>query len=173
MYIRVEARCFTRNFMKALRVLFDERDELVANDGTRGTLLKSSLEYFTVRSGAGDMWGIVVGKGTTSPSPDDAWLEQPIQHGDQPNQLFYWETIVSVVEVKESRLRFLVTRVIENRTGSDIQFTEVGLAAKCKLNVSGNLLDKVVLLARDVLQNPVTVPSKGAVRVDYIIYVPL
>ncbi len=173
MYIRVESRCFTRNFVKAIKVLLNDQAELVASDGSRGVLSKSLLEYFTVGSSAGEMYGIVVGRGTTSPTPDDTWLENPVEHGDQANQLFYWDTMVGNVELGTNRVRFLVTRIVENKTGSDQQITELGLAAKCKLNVQGSIEDKIVLLARDVLQNPVTIPAGGALRIDYVIYVPV
>jgi len=108
-------------------------------------------------------YGIVVGTGETPVSPNDYKLENQIPHGSADGQLYYYSSSVGNVSIKESQIRQTVSRVFENKGSVDVVIKEIGLVAKIH---NGSC----ILIVRDVLSEPVTVPnSGGVVIVDYFI----
>ena len=118
-----------------------------------------------VRGPADDVnYGILVGYGTTSPTPGDYNLESPA-----PNtELKHYETTLEVYEVSGNETRATFKRVFENVSGADKTINELGLAAKYYRKVGTDVRGPwYFLLIRDVLSTGQTVPAGATVTVRY------
>ncbi|RLG80404.1 MAG: hypothetical protein DRO40_11225 [Thermoprotei archaeon] len=162
---RQPAHSWVKNFMNILRYGFANHDvPCTKQDGSTVSItINASLGWFLrVTAGAGDdSHGLMVGNGSKAFEVDDYSLDSKIPHGSNANQLVYGETTVENVVDDGSKLYFRIIRTFSNNSGSSITVTEVGLA------VAG--ADNKPLIARDVLDSPVTVPNGGTLTVRYII----
>lgn len=108
--------------------------------------------------------GVVVGSSDSAESFDSHVLNTLIANGNSAGQMAYQaEASPSVVYDSETKKWTCVrSRVINNNSGSPIVVNEVGIIG---------LLDIVqnVLITRDLLASPVTVPNSGQLTVTYTI----
>ena len=132
--------------------------------------------YATIKAPEGDdTWGIVVGIGTTKQAPDDYNLENKIAHGDATGQLLYGAVTVEDPAVSNNTITMRLIRTFSNSSGGSVNVQEFGIIMYhyFRYNVSGHVYTREfkVLVARDVLDTPVSVPDGGTLTVRYIIQV--
>ncbi|RLE87271.1 MAG: hypothetical protein DRJ67_05130 [Thermoprotei archaeon] len=160
-----EAHSFVENFFRILRTMLTSLDEeVVATDGG-STSITDTQDLGSIRVtavGGDDSYGIVVGSGTTPPTPGDYTLESKIPHGTGAGQLSYGETGVSAVSVKGNDIYLYIDRTFTNLSGADIDISETGL-------IGWNTSADHVLLARDVFSPPLTVADGAAITIRYTI----
>jgi len=101
-------------------------------------------------------YGIVVGTGETPVSPNDYKLENQIPHGSADGQLYYYVTTVSDILIENDRVIQKLGRRFENKGSVDLTIKEIGLIAVV-VNNAGSY--SKVLIARDLLTEPVEIPS--------------
>lgn len=106
-----------------------------------------------------DSFSLVVGTGTTSVSIDDFSLESRIVDGNSGGELSYGSHSTNKLTDVSDEVYLQVTRVFQNNSGVSIDINEVGFVSI----ESGNNW----LMARDILDNPVTVPDGDEVQVIY------
>ena len=179
-----DARSFVKNFLTALYSslingtvsLVDVNGNTISNTGIigvwsnwcnagkaswcdGGTMKLGGAGYLELNAPEGnDSYGIVVGTGTTPVSPDDYKLEQKIPHGSGDNQLYYYPCDVLDLEVEGNKVIQKIQRRFENQGSVDLDINEIGLQALVK-NSSDNIY--YVLIVRDVLSEPISIPSGG------------
>ena len=111
-----------------------------------------------------DTFGILVGSGTTPVSPNDYRLENPYTS----DVVAYSSCMVSQVTVSDNTMKFMFARPVINMSQDSITINETGIVMWVRRYVRdsyGVRLDVnfKMLIARDVLQNPVTLnPLEGA-----------
>jgi len=111
-----------------------------------------------------DTFGILVGSGTTPVSPNDYRLENPYTS----DVVAYSSCMVSQVTVSDNTMKFTFARPIINTSQDSITINETGIVMWVRRYIRdsyGVRLDVnfKMLIARDVLQNPVTLnPLEGA-----------
>lgn len=94
--------------------------------------------------------GILLGTGTTAPTFDDIALESPLLTLDPVGTPSY------TLDRANGLFRWVMT--VRNNTSSDISFSEVGLVI-ARIPSNGAVFNNYILLTRDVLQSPITVPA--------------
>ena len=131
-------------------------------------------------------YGIVVGIGTTPPTPNDYALENQIVNGTGSGQLIYGahtinpapqeigsSTFVTTTTTPTSGLlpvsgnttSWQISRTFQNQSGASITVSEVGLYSEfCS---SSN----IVMLAHDLLSSAITIPNGGVMVITYTISV--
>jgi len=158
-----EAHSFVVNFFKILRTILADLEETgVGVDGSSVAIHDTDDLglYRVIAEGGDDSYGIVVGTGTTPPTPDDYTLESKIPHGTGAGQLSYGETGVSAVSAKDNNIYLYIDRTFTNLSGADIDISEVGLIT---------YISRWLLIARDVFSPPITVADGAAVTIRYTI----
>ncbi len=159
-----ESRSFVKNFMEILRGMLAGADiTIVDQAGNSRTISYSvSINNFRVNADAADdTFGIVVGTGTTSPTPDDYTLEAKISHGTGAGQLDYGAVSVSTVAVKGNDIYIYIDRTFTNLSGADIDISEVGIISYA--------YGIKALIARDIFSPAITVADGAAVTIRYTI----
>ena len=109
-----------------------------------------------------DTYGIVVGTGDTAVTPDDYKLASQIAHGSGDGQLYYKACSVGKPNIVDSGVRVVVSRVFRNDGNSDITIAEIGIVA---LVIADTTSSAKVLIIRDVLTEPVTIPAGGGIGI--------
>jgi len=180
-----ESHSLLANFIKILRGLLSANagvytvpvvDVTGATRSFYCTHWSSYKDYFyPMRADGGDdstHRGIVVGTGTTPPSPDDYALESMIPHGTSAGTLDYEETVYEDVVTSGNITSFNVVRMFINRTETPITVSEIGLIVWNYVWDNYTIeADYRYLIARDVLSPPVEVPGYGSIAVTYTFYV--
>jgi len=161
---RQPARSWVKNFMKILRgALAYANISVTKQDGSSYTIGSDTSIGSTLGATAGsgaDAGGIMVGNGSKAFDVEDYCLESKIPHGNEAGKLAYGEVTVESLVDDGQKLYFRVIRTFTNNSGGDITVSEVGLAT---IHVAHPLI------ARDLLETPVTVPNGGTLTVRYII----
>jgi len=123
--------------------------------------------HMSTLGGAGDVdQGIVVGTGTSANTTTTYALSAKIAHGTGSGQLQYGAMTVNDVVASGNNLFFTMTRTFTNVSGASITVNEVGIQCKCYATAPS---PHTLLLARDVLTNPVTIPNNGSATFQYTI----
>jgi hypothetical protein len=133
-------------------------------------------------------YGIVVGSGTTPPTPNDYILGNPITNGTGSGQLVYSAHTINPKQVSNGSSNFYtvsstpssgllpvsgnttswqISRQFTNQSGASITVSEVGLITEISTG-SGTVF---ALLAHDLLSSPVTVPNLSILQITYTISV--
>ena len=135
-------------------------------------------------------YGIVVGTGTATPTPNDYALQSQIQNGTGSEQLVYSGHTISPAPVSNGSSNYYTTtstpssgllpvsgnttswqilRTFQNQSGAPITVSEVGLITQ----ICGNAVSSpvYVLLAHDLLTSPITIPNGGVMAITYTISV--
>jgi hypothetical protein len=113
--------------------------------------------------------GIWVGTGTALENFNDHTLSNKVLNGSSVGQLLYQDMSkppLSWDNVNKTMVGVL-SRVMFNRSGSQINVTETGIVAYLRY---GNFADDY-LVARDLLASPVPVPDAGQLTVTYTIQI--
>jgi nitrate reductase NapAB chaperone NapD len=160
---------------------------------TAGTWWSYAPNYTTVKNaltmldGANDSsYGIVVGTGTATPTPNDYKLGSQITNGTGSGQLTYGSHTISptpatsglangtstpssgLLNVSGNTTSFSISRLFTNNSGSAITVSEVGIIVEATLNSNNT---GYVLILHDLLSSPVTIQNGGAITVTYTISV--
>jgi len=114
-----------------------------------------------------DLDGLIVGTGNTPTTLTDYTLETPIVSGDGAGQLVYGLTQIFATQGVQGEDQFkpdangdmalLISRVFHNKSGSAITINEIGFLVLYVSSVAGDQ----ALLARKVLDTPVTIPNNS------------
>jgi len=163
-YHRQKARTWVKNFFNLLWYGFKNMQAtLQKQDGS--TTTTGTVTFYTVMSvmaTSGDAnYGILVGMGTKTWSFDDYKLDNKIAHGTSIGQLQYGAVSIEDMVVESNRIYFRIVRTFTNVSGSSITVSEVALATY--------LSSSYPVIARDLLNPPVTVPNQATLTVRYII----
>jgi len=111
--------------------------------------------------------GIQIGTGTTTPTPNDTSLTDPIANGSGAGQMTYPSTPYFTSPVVNGNTSTMtIQSSITNNSGSPITVSEVGLLSQ---NSNGQAF--AGLLTHDLLSSPVTVPNGTAITITYTISV--
>jgi len=142
---------------------------------------------FDLNDSANDStYGIVVGTGTSPPTPQDYQLGNQIVNGTGGGQLVYGAHTINpapqtisggnittssstpssgVLPVNGNTTSWQISRTFQNQSGASITVSEVGLYTK--LASSGYY----VMLAHDLLSSPISVPINAVLTIVYTISV--
>lgn len=177
--VKKPAKSFVRYFMDLLKALMTSGVATVTdiNGATKSIHMyyydaSNYFEKMDIRGGDGESrYGIVVGNGTTTPSPADNKLASQIPHGDADGQLHYKDTTVGDVVVNGNEVSFEITRDFLNNGSVSVDVNEIGLQAYIRSYEEGSVQDVYVMLIRDVLGSTVSVPAGATLTVKYKIKV--
>jgi len=111
-----------------------------------------------------DSFGILVGSGDVAVTPDDYQLASKIAHGTGTNQLDYGTHTVEDVAVDGNTVSFRFSRTFTNLSGASVTVKELGITLQCW--ATGDTTINVLIL-RDVLSSPVSVPDGATLTVRY------
>jgi len=176
---RFRSRSLLTNFIKWMESLFECYSgwygftTLTDRTGTAFDLPDDAARYAydfgTIIAGAtNDLFGVLVGSGTTAVSAGDYNLASPISHGTGAGQLQYQFMKLPEITVVGAETRMKVRRQFINGSGADVSVNEVGMALQA---VSIAAVVRRFLIARDVLPTTDVVPDGATYTVDYIIKV--
>jgi hypothetical protein len=146
---------------------------LQIKSGTRSTNSSVDMGLLALNAPAGDSsWGLLVGRGTTSPTPNDFALEDPYSEGTGAGQLSHGASSVEATSVSGNQVTTRIIRTFTNNYTGSQNVSEVGLVARWKYYYYGvGLLNQDVkfLIARDVLPAPISVGSGQTLTMRYVI----
>jgi len=140
-------------------------------------------QIIDMNDGANDStYGIVVGTGTTPPTPNDYVLENQIVNGTGSGQLVHSAHTINpqpqiigsstyltttttptsgLLPVSGNTTSWQVSRQFTNQSGASITVSEVGIYMKT--------LNGVTMIVHDLLSSPVTVPNLSILQITYTI----
>jgi hypothetical protein len=103
--------------------------------------------------------GLVFGSSNTPFDVSQIDLASKIVHGNSAGQLFYHPSTNTVIEENSATnsMRFMLMRTVENRTGSDVSISEVGVFTDISSSTQSFMLD------RKPVNPPVTVTNGNTV----------
>jgi len=174
--VKAPGNSFLLNFMRMLYAVLRatsygafacERVKTTESYTIEGQTTQYSRELAGIQAWAikeDDSHGIVIGTGTKTVAPDDAWLDSQIKNGFSSGQMLYLASDVSNTEIVGSDAHIYLKRSFINHSGSDITVTESGVAV---WNVSPSSYQ---LIIRDLIP-PVNVPNDYTLDVQYTISV--
>ena len=151
--------------------------QFVSTDSTPG--LTTIENFMTMLDSANDSsYGIVVGTGTSPPTPNDYTMENEISNGTGTGQLVYGSHSVSppggttssptLLTPSGNVTSFTVSRTFQNQSGASITVSEVGIFIK-QYAQGGNII--TVLITHDLLSSAITIPNGGVMAITYTISV--
>ena len=106
--------------------------------------------------------GIWLGTGSTPPTKDDYRLESVIQSG-----LSLSNGSFRSVNGDDGKYTYIMEIVLRNTTESEIVIREIGLFGQPVTGSNSPFANHLVLLRRDVLDNPITIPVGEARLVTF------
>jgi len=144
-------------------------------------------DLFTMLDSSNDSsYGIVVGTGTATPTPNDFELENQIINGTGSGQLVYGAHSISptpgtsalqagtstpssgVLTPSNNTTSFSVSRTFQNQSGASITVSEVGIMS---MTEEYSEVYNPVLLIHDLLSSAITIPNGGVMGITYTISV--
>jgi hypothetical protein len=176
-----KSESWLRAFITLLRGLYLQRYgasvvtvNIVSEDGVTGAYpcnyapTTISWVYPCCNGDVGDTsQGIVVGSSNTPNDINTYALGSKITHGTGSGQLVYNAmTFEDITNPSGTILQFRMTRVFTNNSGADVTVKEMGLLARI---LTSNVGAKSLLLARDVLSTPITIPDGYSLTLRYIV----
>jgi hypothetical protein len=163
-------KSLTANFLQNLYVGFNN-NQVNANFPSSGAPFNSSINVlnlagsltynanptnpasFGIIAGVGDLTqGIIVGTGTTSPTPQDHVIQTPITHGSGAGQLQYQQqTSLSGVQIVGNNSTLILNRIMVNNSGGTINVSEIGIYANTILYASSFMIYRDLVSGVSVL----------------------
>lgn len=142
------------------------RDAITGQDVS---CLQTSWTPTKVEAPAGnDSYGIWIGTGSAPNEISTYTLQSKIPHGTGSNKMQYGETVCSMIDSSNFPImRFEITRSFTNNSGGNITVREIGLVMQHSSD--GSSINARLMICRDVLSSPVTVPNGGILYVKYYI----
>jgi hypothetical protein len=137
---------------------------------TLRTWSASSLGPANVSYAVGSAQGLILGTGSSSPTPASYNLTTTIAHGNATTQLFYLDNVVVKGKTTEwpsaGQTGFMIQRAAINNSGGSITVSEMGLS------YTDLALSQPMLAIMDVI-TPIPVPANGTIAWGYTIYAAL
>jgi len=136
-----------------------------------------AVQVLTMLDSANDStYGIVVGIGTATPTPQDYKLGSQIENGTSNGQLVYSAHSISPpptnLSISNNTISFQVSRQFTNQSGASITVSEVGIIAETNINNgSADGTNDYILIIHDLLSSSVTVPNLSILQITYTISV--
>jgi len=164
---------FTRAWIRALRTAALGGVSTVSLTDTAGsartfTFSETGAEYFDITGGATeDTHGIVVGNSDVAFDKAQSKLEGKIANGSGGGQLVYGAQTTEDYADEDSTTRFRMIRGFTNNSGAPVTVKEIGIVLRN--NKAGAIW--YLLVARDVLASPQTVPDGATLTVRYRVYI--
>jgi len=142
--------------------------------------------FDTLDSANDSTYGIVVGTGTATPTPNDDNLQNQIANGTSSGQLVYGSHTLSpapgtsllqggtstpttgVLTPSGNTTSFSISRTYQNQSGASITVSEVGIISIVNTPATGNVY---VLIIHDLLSSAITIPNNGVMAITYTISV--
>jgi hypothetical protein len=119
----------------------------------------------------GYKYGIVLGRGNTSVSMGDYYLETPIEHGEGTNQMLYYGGFSEGFLVGSTYAEFSIMKAIENNSGASINVNEYILVCASDdptvIAVTSKDFANLFAVTRNVLSSPITVLDQEILKVIY------
>jgi len=142
--------------------------EIKRLDGTNFPDIAMAREIpLSAPSGNSD-YGIVVGSGTVPVTLNDFRLQTKIPHGNLAGQLQYGDVRISTMDMSDPiKWFFNIARTFTNATTANITITEVGLIVYLIADSATGIYSPYYLIARDVLQEPITLAPNDSVLIQY------
>jgi len=110
----------------------------------------------------------VVGSGTVPVTLHDFRLQSKILHGTSAGRLQYGGTRLSNMDMSDpNKWFFNISRTFTNATTADITITEAGLIVYLFSDTAIGINSPYYLIARDVLQEPITIAPNDSVLIQY------
>ncbi len=129
------------------------------------------LAYISAAATAGDhSYGILIGSGTLANTKNTYDLTAKYPHGDGVGYFNYGDTTFSVyTATSEPTQAISISRTFVNNSTQSQSIIEVGLAVKKAYydTDTGTTRAATILIIRDVLATPVSVPAAGSVAWTY------
>jgi len=154
---------------------------------TNGEAATTVAFFFNMLDSANDStYGIVVGTGTATPTPNDYVLGNQIVNGTGSGQLVYGSHTISpqgnttnsgnlssppttgVLTPSGNITSAQVSRTFQNQSGASITVSEVGIISK---GVSASNTTTTTLIIHDLLSSAITIPNNAVLTIVYTISV--
>jgi hypothetical protein len=155
------AHSFVSHFLKFLFIEFNTISlPMVDIAGTPRTIITHANNLLSI-PGAGVAWlGIVVGTGTTPPTPSDYAITALINTGVAPGQLQYGPQSYSNPWIATPNVYGAAHRTFVNGSGAPITVTELAFYVTGR-QAAG---DVNIMITKDVLSTPATINNGQAYR---------
>lgn len=175
-----KSRSLLANFLRWLWCFIDSSTSTAASSltitdtGGVGRAFPSTGTRYIYNFGAfkaaatDDAYGIQVGSGSNTVSPNDYMLQQKISQGTGSGQLVYGAQTNESIVISGNTASVRISRTFTNNSGSIIQVREIGLAVGAY--ESGGT-QRYILILRDVLPSALSVPDGQTLTVRYTIAV--
>lgn len=165
--LKKKSESLLTNFLQILGRLFGNANQsFYARDGVAYAPTYDHGDYASILAPEGnDDYGVLVGTGTTPVTASDYDLASPITHGTGAGQLQHGAMSYEAPSVSGSVTTWRNSRTFTNGSGADITVNEIGLAIL--YYGASPMTTFYVLIARDVLATPVTVPDGATLTVRY------
>jgi len=172
------AKCFVANFAHWLRAFFGNSvgnvvsdEPVVDTDGVDQAILHDVTMRPDHFGGCcapigNSTYGLVVGGGSTPPTPDDYKLGAQYVEGTEINQFTHGATTVEAVSTTTTQSVFRVVRTFTNNYTASQTVYEVGIYMAIE-GQAGTWI--YICIARDVLATPTTVPAGSTLTVRYVL----
>jgi len=173
---------FTRAWIQLLRAIFlgnDAQVSLADTGGVSRTFAPSELGgysgqvYDFAETNAGstvDAYGVMVGGSDLAFSRTQYNLQSKIAHGSGSGQLLYGATTIEDYVDEDTTTRIRMIRAFSNTSGASVTVREIGIAIRHRSYTTALLL-WYLLVARDVLPSPQTVPDGATLTVRYRLFI--
>lgn len=135
------------------------------NNNTSGITSFSQFEAMNAPQN-NNSYGIVVGTGTTPPTPSDYKLESQITNGTGEDQLGYGSMSFSTITLSGNTSSISISRTFSNNSGATITITEVGIIISL---LNSNSTQDYVLIAHDLLSSAISVSNGNTLTINYTI----
>jgi len=145
----------------------------------------NATDFLAALDSANDSrYGIVVGTGTATPTPNDFNLENQIVNGTGNGQLIYGSHTLSpppntsgiaglttqptsgILTPSGNTTSWQISRTFQNQSGTSITVSETGIIVM-QTNYSGG--NSFILIIHDLLSSPITVPNLSILLITYTI----
>lgn len=162
---------FTANFMKMWLVSANPANNRTITDTTAPTGTDQTVtdhgNNFGTNGGVADLFGIVVGTGTTAVALTDTRIETLIDDGTGTGELEYQTPTYTDPTDDASTTEFELHRTFNNNSGGEITIYEVGL------NVKATSTPYYFLVAREILSTPKVIADGNSAGIDLRIQISL
>jgi len=176
--LKQKSRSFLKQFIQLIEAHTNQVAVTITDiTGTARTVNPEDVDFFSTPGGGHgyvdpsqrqvqvENVGIVLGTGTTSPTPTDHKLETKIAHGKGSGQLLHLGSALYPVVVSAPDAYVDLIRFFENQSGASITINEIGIYALAHSAHYG------VCICRDVLSTAVTVANGELLKARYRIKV--
>ena len=133
-------------------------------DGSTGTIFDTELlVYWNGATYGNPSFAIGIGNGTAPFSVNDYALANEVMLSDVP---------ADYVSFNDNGTCYNINVTQSFTVSSDINVTEVGLFIKVDSDPGNSNTQKYLLLARDVLDSPITLYANDTISIQYVLYFP-